>query len=130
MKDKKVGDISELRVGAKILECGYAVSEPLSDEKYDLIAEKDGEFIRVQVKHGRIKNGCVRATLCEYNRDDKYVYDDSDIDMFAIYNEDYGCFFITLEEAPEQLIHIRVEEPKQHKKTMNYGENYRAEEQL
>lgn len=130
MTGSKEGRVAELRVAAKMMDFGYEVSDPLSDTKYDLVAEKNGEFTRVQVKHGRMKNGCVRATLCGYDGSSTHVYTGDEIDMFAVHNEDHGCFFIPFEDAPEQLIHIRVEDPEIENPTIRHAEDYRANERL
>lgn len=125
MRDKDTGVVAEMQVASKLIEDGYTVSEPINDGKYDLVAEKGGEFTRIQVKNGRMKNGSVRATLCEYSRGDTYVYGKDDIDAFGIYNSENGVFFMDVEDAPEQLVHIRVEEAEMEQPTIRYAEDYR-----
>ena len=44
--------IAEHRVIARALEFGYTVSVPTTPARYDLVFEKEGRFLRVQVKYG------------------------------------------------------------------------------
>lgn len=57
---KAVGEVSEGVIAAHLLKLGYSVSIPFgNNQKYDLIWD-DGETLhRVQVKTGRITQGCV-----------------------------------------------------------------------
>jgi hypothetical protein len=130
MRDKDKGEVSELSVVKELIENGYTVSRPLNDTKYDIIAESKGSFVRIQVKRGRTKNGCVRATLCEYTDGEAYIYTEDDIDMFAVHNPKHGCFYIPVEDSPKQLIHIRVEDEEQKHPSINRAVDYRFEEQL
>lgn len=125
MRDKDTGAISEIQVASKLIELGYTVSVPINDGKYDLVAERDGVFYRIQVKHGRLKNGAVRVTLCEYTNGEAFVYTREDIDAFGIYNEDHGVFFIDIDDAPDKLMHIRVETAENKHPSIRRGEDYR-----
>lgn len=58
---KRKGDISEAVVLAALVEAGYRVLLPWGDNApYDLVVDTNGEFIRVQVKTGRLDNGAVK----------------------------------------------------------------------
>ena len=67
---KRTGDISTSIILSALLEAGYAVSIPWGDnQRYDLVAEKDGVFWRIQCKtawgcQGRVKfNSSSMSTL-------------------------------------------------------------------
>lgn len=58
---KKAGDKSTAITLAMLVEAGYSVSIPWGDnQRYDLIAERDGRFWRIQCKTGWLHNGCVK----------------------------------------------------------------------
>jgi hypothetical protein len=49
---KNKGSLAELIVAAKMIESGWLVLIPYGENaRYDLVGEKDGKFIRVQVKY-------------------------------------------------------------------------------
>ena len=55
-----LGNISEAKVLAALIESGYIVSKPFGDgQKYDPIIDDDVTLRRVQCKTGRLKSGCV-----------------------------------------------------------------------
>ncbi len=80
-------------VTIKLIEEGYKVSKPIVNTRYDLIAEKDSKFIRIQVKNLK----------CDYRKDSdkpnsidswvirayssprriKTTYNKSDVDVIA-----------------------------------------------
>jgi len=48
MHKKTKGEIAELAVAARLLEEGYKVLFPVGENsRYDLVAEKEGKFIRI-----------------------------------------------------------------------------------
>ena len=47
--NRQVGTHGELEVAARMSRLGFSISLPIGEEPYDLIAEKDGRCIRVQV---------------------------------------------------------------------------------
>ena len=60
----KVGTDGELAVAAKMAQLGYNISFPMGGTPYDLIAEKDGVCVRVQVKAATLqKRGSYRVNL-------------------------------------------------------------------
>src|SRR5205814_3841634 len=55
-----VGNISEARVLAALVEAGYTVSKPFGDgHKYDFVIDDGESRQRLQCKTGRIRRGCV-----------------------------------------------------------------------
>ena len=65
MHEKKTkGDLFVVPVIARLTELQWNVGILITEHaKYDLLAEKEGKMIRVQVKTGRIRNGSVRTPL-------------------------------------------------------------------
>ena len=57
---KDVGERSEAQVLAALLKLGKVVLMPYGDnQRYDFVVEDGGEFIRVQCKTGKLKDGRV-----------------------------------------------------------------------
>lgn len=88
MKTTRKGKIAEHKFIASFLEKGYRVYLPAEeDDPIDLIFEKDGNFVRVQVKSIiprkgvlELKNRLTNATQ------HKSAWYDGKIDYFAVYN--------------------------------------------
>ena len=86
MHKKKIGNLGELKVAAYLSELGYSIFKELGDSsKIDLIAEKQGKLLRIQVKAVTIKNGVYSITSTKSGPGYKYFYKKEDIDVFAIY---------------------------------------------
>jgi len=68
---------------------GYSVLRPLSaNQRYDLVLDLDGHFLRVQCKTGRLRNGAIvfSARSCRSNRNGTYVRSYTDeADVFVIH---------------------------------------------
>lgn len=64
MNTKIKGNKAEAVVIAEFVKRGIPVMLPFGDnEKYDIVVELNGAFKSVQVKYGRVSNGCVEAEL-------------------------------------------------------------------
>ena len=62
---KVVGDKTTLAVMAALYEAGYDLYTPFGENtRVDLIVEKGGELLRVQIKSGRLREGTVRFACC------------------------------------------------------------------
>lgn len=117
---------------AKLSNQGFTVSKPFSDHcRYDLVIEKNGNMERVQVKIGRLKDGCIKfKTESEYANTNEYVrssYTKEDIDCFVVYcpaNE--NIYKINVEDTPNTAMHLRVNKPENgQQKGINWAENYK-----
>lgn len=86
MNTKDVGDISEAQVLAAFLRSGETILMPFGDNKrYDLVLDRGGQFVRVQVKTGRIRNGAVHFKTCSSDRDARVACYLGEADLFAVY---------------------------------------------
>ena len=55
LSSRQVGAVGVARVTGALLRCGYNVLAPMEDfSGYDLVAEKDGKFYRIQVKTAQV----------------------------------------------------------------------------
>jgi hypothetical protein len=90
------GEQSEVAVASELMRKGYGVSFPFGHEhQYDLIADRDGELYRIQVKTAKQEEG-----NRYYIPADAEQYDDAYVDLFAGYSEDeVATFYIPVAEA-------------------------------
>ena len=103
LNPSQIGDITELKCQAYLIEQGWNVLIPIGNhQKYDLVIEKDCKFYRIQVKHA-CKNSNGSYTIYTANsvatttkREVKH-YVKEDVDFIASIIED-------------QLVIIPVEE--------------------
>ena len=84
-----VGDRTEAIVIAALIRRGYRVLRPLSsNQRYDLVLDLDGRFLRVQCKTGRLRHGAIvfSARSCRSNRTGTYVRSYTDeADVFIVH---------------------------------------------
>lgn len=110
------GDVSESEVKTRCLKNEISVLEPVTDnEPYDLVIESDS-FIRVQVKTGRIREGCIlfqsKSTHTNSNGtvNDSYV---GDIDLFAVYTPEIDMIhLISIDDIGSSKMRLRVRPPE------------------
>jgi hypothetical protein len=95
---KNIGEISEAQVIARLLLAGEVVLQPFGDnQRYDLVLDRDGVFLRVQVKTGRLRNGAVRfatASSGSQTGHDKRVSYRGSADLFAVYCPETGKVYV------------------------------------
>lgn len=84
------GDVSVYAVAALLLERGERVLKPLTDNaRYDLALDRSGSLFRIQVKTGRVRNGCVNFNACSRSGDSgpRLVYA-GQVEAIAVYCPD------------------------------------------
>ena len=112
---KGIGEVSEAQVIARMLLAGEVVLQPFGDnQRYDIVLDRDGTFLRVQIKTGRIRKGAVIFNTCSNGPDHKttvgYI---GDADLFAVYcPENNKVYVIPVEECGKVLFAMRVEPAK------------------
>ncbi len=114
MDKKTKGGIAELAVAARMMQEGWAVSFPFGERlRYDLVAEKNGIFIRVQVKYSTPKNGALRLNCYSSNNWSILKYSKKDIDVLAAYNPTDGkVYFVPSGELNDGQVNLRVEKTR------------------
>jgi hypothetical protein len=107
MGTNRNGEIAEQIVASTLLKLGFNASEPVLEDRYDLIADIGGDLVKVQVKKG-YKDGSrentFRANLeNQIQSEDGFTkYSDENVDAFALY--DSSCesvYWLWKDEAPE-----------------------------
>jgi hypothetical protein len=116
VNSKSKGILSEVKVIARLVETGRAVSIPFGDNsRYDLVVEEpDGKLVRVQIKSGRLRKGCVRFYSCSTNGfTGEYRGYRGQVDVFMVYCPDNGRIYrVPVEDVGETSVLLRVSPPK------------------
>lgn len=115
------GILAEEKVKSRLTALGYVVLEPNRKVPYDLVAEHNGKFARLQVKYGRYKNGAVKANLTRtttnINTCKSYSYSKDEIDYFTIYNDETDEVYVVSSEINNKTsIWFRTRKTKNNQK--------------
>lgn len=102
MDEQKLADAREVVIAGKLMMEGYTVSKPLTgSSRYDLIAEKEGKMIKIQVKSLKVDPAYKSndGTICKieaYSLNPttkrKNLYSDKEVDIIVGYNHNNGYF--------------------------------------
>lgn len=110
------GDHAELRVQSLLKRYRWNVLVPFSEsQKYDIVAERNGEFVRIQVKSSVYDDTsvtfpcyCSNSSKSGNNRTD---YTEADIEGFAVYNASIDtAFWVPVSEANKNTMAINMQE--------------------
>ncbi|MBO0859274.1 MAG: hypothetical protein J2P21_12495 [Chloracidobacterium sp.] len=84
-----IGNVSESAALNAFSKAGFVVSTPFGNgAPYDLIVDTGKRLLKVQVKTGRLREGCVLFAAQRINGHHgtkRYKYDEGEIDIFAVY---------------------------------------------
>jgi hypothetical protein len=114
-KDK--GDLGVLKAQVDLFEQGFAIFTPQTEHcPFDLVAYKDGEFRRVQVKYRAVDR---------YGTHTKSI-DKGEVDLYCIYCPDTDeCYYIEPEKFCSN-VSLRVRAPKNcQQKGVNFAAGFR-----
>ncbi len=122
------GEYTEAVVIAELRKRGIPVSTPFGDnERYDVIVEQDSGLLSVQIKTGWVADGKVQFkgksshTNSQGNVYEKY---DGDVDFFIVYCHELESMYLIREDAFDSRMELRVEDPEQTDRTINWAEDY------
>lgn len=127
LSKKTKGDIAELIIAAKLLEDGWKISFPYGeDHRYDLIAEKDKKFVRIQAKYVTPKNGVLDVNCRSSNNWSVMTYTPEEIDFIAVYDSvNKNIYFISVQDINRKSFKIRIEDCKNKQiKKVHPAENF------
>jgi len=128
MHTKLKGDIGELQVAKELLSRGWHIAFPFEENlKYDLVAEKEGVFKRIQVKAVMPKNGALHVNCRSSNNWSVIHYNKKDFEVLAVVDIDSGkIYFIPSDQIHKSLINLRLVHAKNSQKIgINHAENYK-----
>jgi hypothetical protein len=104
---------TEAAILAELVRRGYKVLVPFgTNQRYDLVVDLDGEFVRAQCKTGRLRRGVilfstksVRANM----REVVFRNYSGEVELFLVYcAETSGIYAVPVDEAPEGYGSLRV----------------------
>jgi len=127
MHKKTKGDIAELAVAMKLFKEGWNVLFPFGENnRYDLVGEKDGKFIKVQVKYVSPLNGALIVSCKSSNNWSVDRYTSKEIDFIAAYDSSSGSiYFIPSSKFNSSAIVLRINAAKNKQKTsINKAEEF------
>src|ERR1700759_2145571 len=115
LNPKAVGERSEGIVLAELMKLGRVVLLPFgNNQRYDLVVDEDGTFVRVQVKTCYWVNGCVAFKTNSVNaftgKRTTYV---GSADVFMAYSEHTGKVYrVPVSECGSSAMTLRVNPPR------------------
>ena len=131
---KEVGDRSTLAIILALRNAGYGVLMPFGENtRYDLVAEDDNGFSRVQCKTGRLRNGAIRFSVCSsygHHRNPasaRRSYE-GQIDSFAVFcPETGGVYLIPVSDVPARTAaFLRFDPPLNNQQNrIRHAEDYK-----
>ncbi len=129
-KDK--GDLGVLKAQIDLFEQGFALFVPLTEHcPFDLVAYKEGEFKRVQVKYrakdrsGKLE---IKFSTCWADKHGTHTspIDKTEVDIYCVYCPDTDeCYYLRPEKYGSTAS-LRVETPKNgQRKNVRFAADYR-----
>ncbi len=117
---KRKGEVSEAQILALFLKHGMTVLMPFGDsQRYDMVVDEGGVFVRVQCKTGRFSEGkkSLRFPCCSsnWNTGKKTNYK-GQADVFAVFSPDTKLYIVNVKNAPNVNCALRLKTaPKNNK---------------
>src|SRR5262249_24567798 len=114
MKTNDKGNVSESKILSAFVDAGFLVSIPFGNgAPYDLIVDRGDKILKVQVKTGRLREGCILFAAQRINGHHgtrRFKYEDGEFDLFAIYCPDNGQIYLVpmLGELAEGRLRVCV----------------------
>lgn len=128
MDSHQKGDYTEAVVIAELQKRDIPVCMPFGDnERYDAVVEQEDDFLSIQIKTGWLSDGKInfhcrsQHTNSQGNTYKKY---DGDVDFFVVYCHKLESMYLIAEDAFDSTMRLRVEEPQQRDRTINWAEDY------
>ncbi len=118
MHKKTKGSVAELVVAAKLMNEGWHILMPYGENaRYDLVAEKDGRFVRIQVKYVTPKDGKLYVNCRSSNNWSVVPYTAKEIDVLAVYNAiDASVYYVPVGSIRKSAMTLRLEPTKNNQK--------------
>ena len=128
----QIGEVSRTQVIAQLTLCGKRLLAPLADhQRYDLVIDEEGRFLRVQVKTGRLIRGAVMFNPCSIDSRRKeggclrkgYA---EEVEFFGVYCPENGrCYLVPVGDVAKTTCYLRIDAPKNGQKThLRWAERY------
>lgn len=125
---KSIGERSEAVILALFLMNSEVVLQPFGDnQRYDLVVDRDGVFLRIQCKTGRLMNGVITfCTSSSAGGKGKRSYI-GEVDYFAVFcPENNNVYLVPIKDCPKSSMRLRVDPPVNNSSvsTVNWAKDY------
>ena len=102
---------------AELVRRGHRVLVPVGvNQRYDLVIEVEGRFLRAQCKTGRLHNGVVQFSTRSIQSNCRRTHARSyagEIDLFLVYSPGTGCVYgVPAKEASTGDMSLRIDPPR------------------
>lgn len=127
MHTKTKGSIAELEVSADLIAKGWRVLFPYGENnRYDLVAEQDGRFVRIQVKYVTPKNGALCVHCFSSNNWSVQCYTSKQIDVMAVYDSVSGkVYYVSADQIQSKVMLLRLLPPRNGQKAkIRYADGF------
>ena len=127
MHKKTKGSIAELRVSADLMQKGWRVLIPYGENnRYDLVAEREGKFLRIQVKYVTPRNGALYVGCFSSNNWSVQHYTAQQIDAIAVYDAvSEKVYYVPADKMRKSAMLLRLLPAKNGQKTkIRYAKNF------
>jgi hypothetical protein len=129
---KQKGDLGVLKAQVDLFEQGFTILTPLTEHSpFDLVAYRNGEFFRVQVKYRKLdKSGKldIKFSTCWADKHGTHTVpiDKDEVDLYCVYCPDTDeCYYLNPKDFGSNAI-LRVKAPKNNQvKNVNFAADYR-----
>ncbi len=124
-----IGERAQGFIAAEVMKYGYTVLIPFGDDhRYNMVLEKNGQFLRLLCREGRYKNGAIIFSTCsvQWLTRMKRQYSREEIDYFAVYCEyTRKIYLVPPEDVAPTVGTLRVEPPANNQsKGVRWAEDY------
>lgn len=125
-----VGQRSEGAILFQLVRHGYRILLPFGvNQRYDLVVEDRGQFLKVQCKTGRLREGAIRFSSQSVQSNTavtqlrNYL---GQVDLFAVYCPDNDrVYMIPADDVPATGMYLRVQKPRNgQRKRVRWAEEY------
>ncbi|MDO8729574.1 MAG: group I intron-associated PD-(D/E)XK endonuclease [Candidatus Omnitrophota bacterium] len=127
MHKKTKGTIAELHVCADLIKQGWHILLPYGEnQRYDVVAEKEGRFLRIQVKYVTPKDGRLYVNCQSSNNWSVEPYTSAQIDVIAAFNpQDHRVYYVPVREICKTKMALRLEPAKNgQQKKIRYAKDF------
>ena len=129
---KGKGDLGVLKAQVDLFEQGFTICLPQTEHApFDLVAYRNGEFRRVQVKYRALgDNGtlAIKFSSCWADRNGTHtvLVDKSEVDLYCVYCPDTDACYYLDPRRFGSTVSLRVEAPKNgQSKGVNFADRFR-----
>lgn len=129
MHTKTKGTIAELKIASRLLEDGWKVLFPLGENnRYDLVVEKGGKFVRIQVKYVTQKKGSLDVNCSSSNNWSVLPYNSNEIDYIAVFNaSNEEMYFLPISLMTKYKFKLRIDKTKNNQnKGIHYATDFKS----